>query len=82
MSINNIGSIEVRCPSEKPHGKFDKCGGLMGCIPSDMDTSAVFRCSCGSMWHVEYLCNNKTFTFKMVTNKVPMQRVWREVISD
>ena len=33
--------IEVRCPFERPHGKYETCGHLLGGIS---DTPAIFYC--------------------------------------
>jgi len=79
--ITSEDYIEVRCPGDKPHGKYERCGGLMGGIDPAKEASYIFRCSCGKAWRVEYK-PEEYFTFKLVSEKVPMQRVWREVISD
>lgn len=57
---------QIRCPNDRPHGKYTKCGKLLGGFSN---STVVFHCSsCGQFFEVMIL-DDKNVEVKPIEQK-------------
>lgn len=71
-----MNGVEVRCPNERPHGKYSTCGNWLGGVVT-CPSVTILPCSrCGLVYRVT-VDSTSGITYKKMTGKVQLESKWR-----
>ena len=68
---------ELRCPNDRPHGKYGSCGKFMGAAEISASPVFVICSKCGILWQVALKDEIPTYT--AMTDKIDTETSWRQV---
>lgn len=71
--------VQLRCPNDRPHGKYKVCGCWMGGVDNSKPSTSIIRCgNCGSVYKVT-VDDMSHISFNKVYGKIDMDTKWRKV---